>query len=413
MSAPRPIDLEIRREFLRQGLVSAGLVSVGAPAAWATQLPAVAPQVQTAEGLQALPFAAGFGALRPADANGVRLPTGFSSRIIARSGQKVGSTSFAWHSTPDGGACTPVSGGGWRYISNCELPSRAGGVSVIEFNSTGSITRAYQICSGTSRNCAGGMTPWGTWITCEEVENGRAIECDPAGLRAPVVRNAMGWLYREGVAFDTRTGFVYMTEDKSDGRLYRFIPTRAGDLSAGKVQVARRSGTYPNYTVSWLDLPNPNPTSSSNYTRKQVSSSSAFNGGEGIWYQNGFVYFTTKGDNRVWALEPSNNRLDVIYDPATSATPVLSGVDNIVGASNGQLYVAEDGGDLQVCVINSRREVSPVLQLVGHDASEVTGIAFSPDGTRLYFSSQRGTTGSGAAGITFEVRGPFLSSSAA
>ena len=253
------------------------------------------------------------------------------------------------------------------------------------------------------------MTPWGTWITCEEVENGRAIECDPAGVKAPVVRNAMGWLYREGVAFDIRTGYVYMTEDKSDGRLYRFLPTTAGDLSTGKVQVARRSGTKPNYTVSWLDLPNPNP-SSSNYTRKQVSSSSSFNGGEGIWYQNGVVYFTTKGDNRVWALEPATNRLDIIYDPTTSPTPVLSGVDNIVGAPNGNLYVAEDGGDLQVCVINASREVAPIMQLVGHDSSEVTGIAFNPDGTRLYFSSQRGTTGSGSAGMTFEVRGPFLTS---
>lgn len=399
-----------RRELLRNGLVGAGLVSTGASHAWISNLPPVPPQVQTSEGLQPLAFAGGFGALKPADANGVRLPVGFSSRIIARSGQPVASTGYSWHSTPDGGACAPVAGGGWRYIGNSEVDSRGGGVSVIEFDSLGTITRAYAICTGTSRNCAGGMSPWGTWISCEEVENGRAIECDPSGLKAPVVRNAMGWLYREGVAFDIKTGYVYMTEDKSDGRLYRFIPKTPGDLSAGKVQVARRSGSNPHYTVSWIDLPNPNPTSSSNYTRKQVSNSSSFNGGEGIWYQNGFVYFTTKGDNRVWALETAANRLDIIYDPSTSSNPVLSGVDNIVGAKDGNLYVAEDGGDLQVCVINASREVSPVLQLVGHNSSEVTGIAFSPDGTRLYFSSQRGTTGSGSGGMTFEVRGPFLTS---
>ena len=400
--------LEMRRDFLRRSLIGAGLVSVGPTSAWAQSLPAVPANPHGPEGLQAIPSLAAVGPLQAPDVNGLRLPSGFSSRVIARSGQKVASTGYTWHSTPDGGACLASGDGGWIYLSNCELDGGKGGVSAIRFNSTGSITSAYSICSGTSRNCVGGMSPWNTWLSCEEVDRGRVVECDPFGQKAPVLRNALGWFDHEALTFDTRTGYVYLTEDKSDGRFYRFRPARANDLSSGTLEVARRVGSAAPYSLQWLSVPTPNPSSSGTRTRKQVSASSSFNGGEGCWFHKGIVYFTTKGDHRVWAYETAANQLSILYDDNTASNPVLTGVDNVIVSALGDVYVAEDGGDMQICVIRASGEVAPIVKLEGHNASEMTGIAFSPDGSRLYFSSQRGTTGSGANGVSFEVRGPFL-----
>jgi secreted PhoX family phosphatase len=88
---------------------------------------------------------------------------------------------------------------------------------------------------------------------------------------------------------------------------------------------------------------------------------------------------------------------------------VLTGVDNVVRAANGDLFVCEDGGDMQLVIVRPNGEVWPFLQVTGQAASELTGPAFDPSGTRLYFSSQRGPTGTGS-GVTYEVRGPFKTS---
>ena len=98
-------------------------------------------------------------------------------------------------------------------------------------------------------------------------------------------------------------------------------------------------------------------------------------------------------------------RLEAIYDAARDGGP-LRGVDNIVVSRSGDLYVAEDGGDMQICIITPQRVVAAFLELEGHDGSEITGPAFSPAGDRLYFSSQRGL-GNQGIGMTFEVTGPF------
>lgn len=100
--------------------------------------------------------------LLAADANGVQLPAGFTSRIIGRTGQAVAGTTYQWHSAPDGGSCLPSPGGGWVYASNSEVSGGQGGVSAIKFGANGSVVDAYSILSGTNRNCSGGPTPWGT-----------------------------------------------------------------------------------------------------------------------------------------------------------------------------------------------------------------------------------------------------------
>ncbi len=344
-----------------------------------------------------------YGPLQGPDANGVQLPLGFTCRVLAHSLRPVASTSFIWHGAPDGAATFPAPRGQWTYVCNSEVPDGEGGVSAIRFSSTGAVQAAYRILSGTSMNCAGGPTPWGTWMSCEETPDGRVWECDPGGRRQAVVRPAMGTFTHEAVAVDPPGRRLYLTEDKSDGRFYRFTPTRYPDCGSGALEVA---AVDKDGSVKWL--PVPDPEGKEEPTRRQVDASTAFNGGEGIWYDRGNVYFTTKGDNRVWAYHTRSQRLDVLYDAVSFGNGApLTGVDNIVAASlSGDLYVAEDAGNMEIVLITVDGEVAPLLRVLDHQDSELTGPVFNPKGDRFYLSSQRGP-GKEGPGITYEVTGPF------
>ncbi|MER7458418.1 alkaline phosphatase PhoX [Micromonospora sp. NPDC126480] len=382
-----------RRTLLRAGVA-------GGAAAFAGSLWAGAATAAPAQ-----PGASPYGPLGAADARGIQLPAGFTSRIIARSRQAVTGTLYTWHDAPDGGACF-AAGTGWIYVSNSEISS-TGGASAVRFNSDGSIASAYRILSNTNRNCAGGATPWGTWLSCEEVSRGFVYETYPEGGRAAVRRAAMGRFNHEAAACDPVRKVIYLTEDESSGCFYRFRPTTWGDLSAGTLEVLV-AGTATSGPVTWARVPDPD--GSPTYTRNQVSGAKKFNGGEGCWYADGTCWFTTKGDNRVWAYDAVNQRISLAYDDSlVSGTPPLTGVDNITGSRSGDLFVAEDGGNMEINIITPDEIVAPFLRITGQSSSEICGPAFSPDGTRFYFSSQRGTSGSSSGGITYEVRGPFRS----
>ncbi|MEU0671513.1 alkaline phosphatase PhoX [Streptomyces sp. NPDC006172] len=353
----------------------------------------------------AQPGAGPYGALGAPDASGIRLPAGFTGRVIARSGQTVPGTSYTWHNAPDGGACY-ADGTGWIYVSNSEI-NPSGGASAVRFSSTGTVTSAYRVLSGTRTNCAGGKTPWSTWLSCEEVDRGYVYETDPWGVKAAVRRDAMGRFKHEAAAADPIRQVIYLTEDVPDGCFYRFRPTTWGDLSAGTLEVLV-AGSATSGPVRWSRVPDPTGATA---TRNQVSGAKRFNGGEGCHYADGACWFTTKGDNRVWQYNAAAETIELVYDDSlvTSGTPPLTGVDNVTGTASGDLFVAEDGGNMEICVITPDDVVAPFLRVDGQSLSEITGPAFSPDGTRLYFSSQRGTSGSSSGGITYEVRGPFRS----
>lgn len=351
------------------------------------------------------------GDLQPADANGIRLPVGFTSRVIAVSGENVPGTRFTWRAFPDGGATFPTRLGGWIYTVNHEIPWPFGGVSALRFNPDGELVRAYSILERTNTNCAGGPTPWGTWLSCEEVSRGNVWECDAMGLRRPRLIEAMGTFKHEAVAYDPVNVHFYLTEDEPDGRFYRFIPEALGrdgipDLSRGRLQAAVVEGDLQG-AVSWVDVPNPNPGLLDTPTREQLPATRAFDGGEGIWYHANQVVFTTKGDNRVWRLDIPTQTLTVIYDDDLSDTPILTGVDNVTVSDSGEVLVAEDGGDMQIIVLAPDGSPRPLLQVENQEFSEITGPAFSPDGRRLYFNSQRGPGGDGKRrGITYEITLP-------
>lgn len=113
----------------------------------------------------------------------------------------------------------------------------------------------------------------------------------------------------------------------------------------------------------------------------------------------------------MWAYGTSDSMLTILYDAATSSTPILRGVDNLTVSPAGDVVVAEDGGDMQCVAIAADGTVLPLLQVTGQDGSEITGPVFDPSLTRLYFSSQRGDQGAdilGMSGITYEVSGPFF-----
>ncbi|HEY0300692.1 MAG TPA: alkaline phosphatase PhoX, partial [Rhizomicrobium sp.] len=282
------------------------------------------------------------------DANGVRLPPGYRSRIVARAGvPPLPGSAYPWHASPDGGATFRSSDGGWIYTSNSELPGGLGGVGALRFDADGGLRDAYSICSGTSLNCAGGATPWGTWLTCEEYPRGLVWECDPSGAAKAVARPALGTFVHEAVAVDLANRHLYLTEDTPSGRFYRFTaapptdPSRL-DLTGGGLEVAQVDGDLEG-PVRWLAVPD--ASAATVPIADQIAASTAFPGSEGIAIGGDTVYFTTKYSNCVWAYDTRRAAMRIFYDDDAFASPDRTGVDNVVISPAGHVLVAEDGGD--------------------------------------------------------------------
>ncbi len=406
-----------------------------------------------------LPLKAGplanIGPLVDSGVDGVLIPAGFSLRLVATAYRQPVSNAFGflWHPLPDGGAVFPVGDGGWVYVSNSEfLP---GGVGALRFGADGEMLDAYPILRNTRINCAGGATPWGTWLSCEEVVDGKVYECDPLGTpRQAQSHPALGVFKHEAAAVDMHSGSVFMTEDEGDGRLYRFVSAgrvsaiNGGDgldLDNGRLQVLEvdgfENGAYMEdleaareiHRVRWVDVQSPERPQSR--VREDIQNSTGagapgtrFKGGEGIWIQfwpegerdtvSGYehplravVFFACKGDNRVYALDVDNDLIEVVFDNAqleASGETGFDDVDNLVVSPAGDVVVAEDGDAMRLMVMVPNQPAKILLQIPG-GGSELTGPAFTPDGSRLYFSSQRapsGFTGLLPLGRTYELTVP-------
>jgi uncharacterized protein len=354
-----------------------------------------------------------YGPLGPPDANGLMLPPGFSSREIARGLSHV--AGYPWPVFPDGQATFATSDGGWVLVTNSESLAVSGaGTSAIRFRPDGGIAAAYRILGGTNANCAGGPTPWGTWLSCEEHAAGLVWECDPAGLLPAQARPALGVFSHEAAAVEPAGGRLYLTEDQGDGGFYRFTPAAYPSLLEGLLEVAVVAADG---SVSWREVPNPTPTPLDTPTREQVPEMTRFAGGEGIWHDGGVLYFTTKGDKRLWAYDARTGMLEVVFDHALAPDASLDAVDNVTVSAAGEIFVCEDGGNMEIGLITPEREVSPFLRFTGaaHPVSgeyksEVCGVVFDPSGTRMYCTSQRAHPASSSApgpGAVYEVSGPF------
>lgn len=384
-------------------------------------------------------------------------PVGFDVRVVMRYGVNpltLDTSGTLGHQNPDGGAVYSTEDGGWIYVSNSEINPN-GSVSALRFAANGTLVDYYRICTGTRQNCAGGKTPWHTWITCEEVTSGYAFECDPWGTAAPRRLDALGARNgREAVAIDPLHHVVYQTLDNSAGKFVRFVsdPTDLDVTPEGVTRMRMEVGVSQRlYIPAYQALPGfanvvvPNTATGSAQLRQARpiewvedtgSNGTNFNGGEGIWYYEipeqlrtiptagtvptrGVIFFASKGDNRIWAIDIENSLIELIYDThnnqafpnlrnAGAAAGNFNQVDNVVVGPGGDVVVAEDGTAMRLAIMFNGQPAKLLMQITAGN-SEIAGPAFTPDASRLYFSSQRGpggTAGTTLSGVIYEMTIP-------
>jgi hypothetical protein len=396
-----------RRDVLRNGALGAGALTLG-PA-----LARLGPLAERA-GAAPTPFKGPgpYGPIQPSNlGEGVQVPKGFTVREIARGNAPVPGTSYPWHVFSDGSGSFVLPDGGWLWASNAESPEPGqafGGASVIRFDKDGNSVDAYRILSGTRSNCGGGITPWGTWLSGEEVDTGLVWEADLTGQTPAVPRPKLGVFSHEYAVAHAADRRIYLTEDQSGGGFYRFTPAKWGDLSAGVLEIATLNQ---NGVVEWRVVPD--PEAKSKPTREQVPATRmARPEGLCVHERTGLVYFVESSAGRVFQYDPVTETYEKVYAESDFKEPELTDTDNVaVSELSRDLYVCEDSGDLDICIITPDGEVSRFVHLDGvmhgdpnTDAtSETTGPSFDPSGKRLYFSSQRAF----GFGVVYEVSGPF------
>ena len=381
------------------------------------------------------------------------LPEGFEYLTFGWTGDRM-SDGVLTPSNHDGMATFRGRHGRIRLVRNHEIDGAAtpftlvaydshagGGTTTLEFDvRSGELLESFASLSGTVRNCAGGTTPWGSWLTCEETTSspsptglsqphGYVFDVPAFGTAVPTPFKAMGRFSHEAVAVDPETGIVYETEDATPGGFYRFVPTNRGDLTAGTLQMLAIEGR-PNYDthlnqvpeepldVVWVTIDNPDPGTGQPrvYTQGATKGGAIFFKLEGAWWSQGKAYFVSSsggaaGQGQIFEYEPCSETLTLIFE--SPASEILNAPDNICASPRGGFILCEDGSGTEflhgltvdgnifkfaqnnVVLAGERNGITGDFR-----GSEFAGSTYSPDGRWLFANIQ-------SPGITFAITGPW------
>lgn len=376
-----------------------------------------------------------FGALVPDPEGVLDLPEGFAYTVLQTRGDAM-SDGYEVPARPDGMACFEGAGGMWVLMRNHENDDRGGAYAsgeapdeAWEADSFGGVTRVVVnpetlavessnlVLTGTRRNCAGGMSPWG-WLTCEEnVDSGHGFVfiCDPeaSSVQAPEPVMGYGRFNHEAAVVDPATRIAYLTEDRDPSAFYRFVPDDPSDPFTGKLQAMVVVGDERFDTgdmavgevvsVDWVDVAEPTPATDSVRFSAFSQGAAWIHRGEGLWFANDTVYIcSTNGGpvegGQIFALRDGAGELELIA--MSEDRDVLDMPDNICVAPWGDLYLAEDGSGEQFLRILEPSGAIADFARNAISGSEFAGVCFSPDGSTLFVNIQ-------GNGLTLAVTGPF------
>ncbi|WP_320783617.1 alkaline phosphatase PhoX [Streptomyces sp. CRN 30] len=449
-----------RREVLaRSGALGAGIAFSGALAELFTGTAA-------ADGLGH----SGYGPLVPDPDGLLDLPKGFRYEVLSREGDRLRSGEGDVPGNHDGMSAFDGRHGRVHLVRNHENrvtarsgvptvegltydPVGKGGCTALTLDRHGEVVGERVAIAGTAVNCAGGPTPWGTWLTCEETEDkagtngytkdhGFIFEVDPVDPHrtGAYPLTAMGRFQHEAIAVDPGRGIVYETEDAFDkpfGLFYRFLPARplggTGSLRAGGRLQAMRVPGVPDLSsiqetgatfdgIEWVDVPDTQavhtPIRLQDFGRRGITHAQKL---EGCYWGGRCVYFVSSfahsaqgsaADHygQIWRYDPERHRLTlvIVFGPATDVRLPGESPDNICLAPGGGLMVCEDGDGAQhVYGVTRRGEVYAVARNAQNTGTpeapeygEFAGVTFSPDGGTMYVNCY-------APGTTFAVTGPW------